>query len=121
MENQQNKGLAIFKQICEVNELDPETVRAEAQKNHSEKMRARSEAEKLVWTALDLRARALLQKTGAKTMESIKGDGGEYSIDADPAAPGFVVNEDTIRSKHQASIAEYIIEALAGVKLPVQA
>ncbi|MFT2008004.1 hypothetical protein ACMA1I_04955 [Pontibacter sp. 13R65] len=121
MEDQKDRAQAIFLQICDVNDLDPEMIKAESQTKSSEKLRSRGEAEVWIYTALNYRAMQLLQEAGLATTTPLKGDGGEYSIDADPAAPAFVINEDTVRSKHEHEVAEQIINALAEVKLPVQA
>ncbi|TXK50515.1 hypothetical protein FVR03_04850 [Pontibacter qinzhouensis] len=122
MMDQEKMASAVFQQICEVNDLNPTAIAAAMEESTAGagKLAGKTEAEKLIWTALDQRARVLLQQPGLDLTAAIKGDGGEYAIDPDPAAPAFVIQEDTIRSKHGQALAEKLIEALGQVKLPVQ-
>lgn len=116
-------GLAIFKQICEVNELDEQQVRAAAQETSNSAKGKSSEAEHLIRTAFHQKAMRLVQdlelNSGAGT-QAIK-EGEEYTIIADPAAPSFTVNEDLIQSKYSKEDADKLIDALGQVMLPVRA
>ena len=117
MEEQINRDMAVFHQVCEVNELDPEAIEAEAR----QRFPGDEQAERLIWTALDHRAQALIASV-AQADGSDSGrqqDKAAYTIDGDPAAPSFVINEAAIRSQYDAEQADSIIEALGQVQLPV--
>ncbi|MBF9252550.1 hypothetical protein I2I11_04525 [Pontibacter sp. 172403-2] len=120
MEDHHNIDISVFHQICEVNELDPQVITAEAQERFPEKFKTGLNAERLIWSALDHRARALIASIDQGY--TFKGDKGAYTIDGDPAAPSFVINEENIRSQYPPEKAAGIIDALDHqVKLPVRA
>jgi hypothetical protein len=117
MEDQINRDMAVFHQVCEVNELDPKKIEAEAHKRFPGEERA----ERLIWTALDHRARSLIGSVvqQAGTDNSRQQGKSAYTIDGDPGAPSFVINEAAIRSQYDDDKATRIIEALGQVQLPV--
>ena len=112
-EDKNNIAMSVFHQVCEVNDLDPQAITAEAQERFPERFKDGQDVEKLIWSALDKRARAL----AGMMAHTLKGDKQEYTIDGDPAAPSFVINEENIRSHYSAEKAEKIIEiSLLGSK-----
>jgi hypothetical protein len=117
MEGQTGTGMAVFKQICEINEIDPQVILEEVGKQPAEKLDENERAEKFIRAALEHRAIALIQSIN--TAQEAGNAGGEFEIDADPAAPSFQINEELIRSKYDSADAEKIIEVLAQVQLPV--
>ncbi|WP_018478770.1 hypothetical protein [Pontibacter roseus] len=117
MENNLERDLAVFQQVCEVNELDPQTITEEAQRRFPDSFTKGPNAERFIWTALDHRAQALLQGIATQESDTLNKQH-MYTIDADPAAPSFVIQEDRIRSQYGGK-AEKIIEALGQVQLPV--
>ncbi len=119
MEDQNEKDMAVFQQICEVNELDPQAIMNEVEQTSEGDSATGGNIEKLIWTAFDHRARTLLQSL--EQGSGIKGDKAEYKIDSDPTAPAFVVNEDYIRNQYDAGTADEIISALGHVQLPITA
>jgi len=119
MEDHNDIYISVFHQICEVNDLDPEAITAEAEERFPERLKEGQDAEKLIWTALDTRARTLIANVDQGN--TFKGDKTAYTIDGDPAAPSFVINEENIRSLYPAEKASEIIDALGQVKLPVRA
>lgn len=121
MEEQIDKDMAVFHQVCEVNELEPEVITKEANTRFPDQSRNEPDAEQLIRTALDYRARNLMKSITpeAGTEVNQKGNAAAYTIDGDPAAPSFVINEDVIRSRYSTAEAAKIIEALGQVKLPV--
>lgn len=116
-----NKDIAVFRQVCEVNELDPEQIRKMAQQQKSSSPAGTSEAELLITTAFNVKAKKVVQGLSLGTTsdsENIKA-GEEYAINPDPSAPSFTINEDFIHAKYSESEAEKLIEALGKVMLPV--
>lgn len=118
MEDHNDIYISVFHQICEVNDLDPQAIVAEAQERFPEKFKDGQNAEKLIWSALDHRARAIIASVNQG--DTLKDDKEAYTIDGDPAAPSFVINEENIRSQNAEKAAE-IIDALGQVKMPVRA
>ncbi|MCP2045419.1 hypothetical protein [Pontibacter sp. HSC-36F09] len=120
MEAQINRDMAVFEQVCEINELDPQAITEEAYKRFPDAFKAGKNPERLIWTAFDHRASALI---GSLTQEAEQNEGTQtnqaYTIDCDPAAPAFVINEDAIKSQYSAATAAAIIDALGQVQLPV--
>ncbi len=109
--------LALFRQICDINELDPQVIEEAAVAHHPDKQ---NDAETLIWTAFDYRAHKLAQETGLVSEEDTGlSDTKAYTIDSDPAAPSFKINEDYIRGEFAQEEAEKLIQALGQVKLPV--
>lgn len=121
MEDQTGNEIAIFHQVCEVNELDPETISKEAEDLFPDKFKESKDAEKLIWTALDHRAKALIESLGASFINEVKEDKELYSIDGDPAAPSFMIHDEYIRSKYGEEEAAKIIDVLGQVQLPITA
>ncbi|MDO6388727.1 hypothetical protein Q4E40_01225 [Pontibacter sp. BT731] len=116
MEDQINRDMAVFEQVCEINELDPQAITEEAHKRFPDKFKTGKNPEQLIWTAYDHRAKALINSV---TQEAERKTDQAYTIDGDPAAPAFVINEDAIRSQYSADKATAIIDALGQVQLPV--
>ncbi|AKD04017.1 hypothetical protein POKO110462_12865 [Pontibacter korlensis] len=119
MEDQNKRDMTVFHQICEVNELDPNAITEKAKERFPEKFENGPNVERLIWTALNHRAGALIQDLDQSADSD--GDKAAYSIDGDPAAPGFVVNEENIRSQYSPEVAEKIIDALGQVQMPIRA
>jgi hypothetical protein len=121
MEEQIDKEMAVFHQVCEVNELDPEVITQEAKTQFPDLFRNGPDVEQLIRTALDYRALTLMKSITpeAGTKDNQKRDAAAYTIDGDPAAPSFVINEEAIRSRYSTAEAAKIIDALGQVKLPV--
>ncbi|RDV10386.1 hypothetical protein DXT99_26405 [Pontibacter diazotrophicus] len=109
MENKTERDFAIFNQICTANDLDPQVIKDEADKDT---------ADSLIRTAFWHRANALVADLN---IDGSLTEGKEYNADGDPAAPSFTINEQYIREKYGADKAGKIIEALKGVQLPIQA
>ncbi len=123
MENN-NTGIAIFNQICEVNELDPDKIREVAQKQQpAGQSNNTDEAELLIRTAFSFKAKALTRKLelGSTSDSDNISDGEEYSIGADSAAPSFIINEDFINNKYSEDEARRLIDALGKIRLPIRA
>lgn len=116
-------GLAIFKQICEVNDLDPDKIKEIAQKQQPSSQNQTDEVEYLIRTVFNHKAKALTKKLelGSTSDSDYIRDGEEYSIGADPAAPSFTINEDFIHTKYSEDEARRLIEALGQVMLPIAA
>lgn len=110
--------MALFRQICEINELDPQVIEEAAVAHRPGKP---NEVETLIWTAFNYRAHELVKEAGLISEENKAGltDKKAYTIDCDPAAPSFKVNEDFIRSKYAEEEAEKLVQALGQVRLPV--
>ncbi len=106
--------MAVFHQICQINEIDPQAIQQQVLANSTGQLQNDKQAENLIRTALDSRAKALMQSI------NLPGAGGEYVIDSDPAAPSFQIKEDFIRSKYNEVDAKKLIDVLGQVKLPVQ-
>ena len=120
MEDQINRDMALFEQVCEINELDPKAISEEAHRRFPDEFKNGVSPERLIWTAFDHRASALISSvTQEATRHESKQTDQAYTIDGDPAAPAFVINEDAIRSQHSAATAAAIIDALGQVQLPV--
>ncbi|MHC2991814.1 hypothetical protein OB13_09535 [Pontibacter sp. HJ8] len=121
MEEQLDKEMAVFHQVCEVNELEPEVITKEAKTQFPDRFRNGSDAEHLIRTALDYRARTLIKsiEPEAENEDNLQGNAPAYTIDGDPAAPSFVINEEAIRNQYDTEKASKIIDALGQVKLPV--
>ncbi|MBF8965043.1 hypothetical protein I0P70_17480 [Pontibacter sp. FD36] len=120
MEDQINRDMAVFQQVCEINELDPQAIEEEAQSRFPDKFKEGKNPERLIWTAFDSRAKSLI----SQVVQNINLDAEQltdkvYTIDGDPAAPAFVINEDAIRSQYSPEKAAEIIDALGQVQLPV--
>lgn len=119
MDNKKETELAIYKQICQVNDLDPQAIREEAKQDSLSNQQESEKVDLLIKAAFRHRANALVADldiaSGGIT------DGKEYTADGDPAAPSFVINEDYIRRNYPADEAEKIITALGHVQLPIQA
>ena len=120
MENKKETELAVFEQICQVNDLDPQAIREEAEQHEPETHSSRENGETLIRAAFRHRANALVANLGI-TGKSVLTEGREYKADGDPAAPSFTINEDYIREAYSSDEAEKIIDALGQVQLPVQA
>ncbi|QCR22678.1 hypothetical protein [Pontibacter sp. SGAir0037] len=123
MGNNESTDITIFRQICEVNDLNPEMIMEEVEARFAEKAAGDTKAELLIRTAFEHKANQLLESV---IQEHIAEDGSytqrsEYKIDADPVAPSFLINEDYIRSSYGDAEAERIIEVLGQVKLPIRA
>jgi len=116
MENKEETGIAIFNQICEVNTLDPDTIREEATANGSQA----SDAEALIREAFRYRANELVAELNLSSNSSMT-NGKEYQADGDPTAPSFTVNDAYIRQMYDADEADQIISALGQVQLPIRA
>lgn len=123
MENKTETELAIFKQVCEVNGLDPQAIREEARRTNPEKHDEDDQAGSLIRAAFRHRANALVAGLyiGSNSSNSSMADGKEYTADGDPAAPSFIINEAYIRKTYSADEADKIIAALGQVQLPIQA
>ncbi|GHA55909.1 hypothetical protein [Pontibacter akesuensis] len=123
MEDKGRAEGAIFKQICTVNELDPQKIREEAQERFPEKFRQQNNEELLIWTAFDHKARTLVQSiTATENQDHSLDHAAElYSIDGDPAAPAFVINDKAIQDIYDKDKAAKLIEVLGQVKLPIRA
>lgn len=120
MEDQINRDMAVFEQICEINELDPQAIEEEAQSRFPDKFKVGKDTERLIWTAFDSRAKSLISQVVQETSHDAEQlTGTIYTIDGDPAAPAFVINEDAIRSQYSPDKAAEIIDALGKVQLPV--
>ncbi|MBX0334225.1 hypothetical protein K3G39_13360 [Pontibacter sp. HSC-14F20] len=120
MEDQINRDMAAFEQVCEVNELDPQAIEEEAQSRFPDKFRTGKDPERLIWSALDFRAKALISQVVQETNHDAEQLTDKvYTIDGDPAAPAFVINEDAIRSQYSPDKAAEIIDVLGQVKLPI--
>ncbi|WP_299824815.1 hypothetical protein [uncultured Pontibacter sp.] len=117
MDNQKDNHLALFEQICNINALNPEAIKEEAQQRFPDKFENGLDVERLIWTAFDHRAKTLMDGIGNAT----PADAGKaaYTIDADPAAPAFMVNERNILSQYNPETARNIIDALGQVQMPV--
>lgn len=109
MENKKERDFAIFNQICTANDLNPQVIKDEADKDT---------VDSLIRAAFRHRANALV--ADLKLKESLT-EGKEYKADGDPAAPSFTINEDYIRRTYGEDKAERIIAALGQVQLPIQA
>lgn len=123
MEKNTESEVAIFKQICEVNGLDPQSIKEEAKRNKISNKEEDQQADFLIRTAFRLRANALVSELDVDLRNgngSIT-EGKEYNADGDPAAPSFMVNDDYIRKTYPADEAEKIIAALGQVQLPIRA
>lgn len=120
MENEKETALAVFEQICQVNDLDPQLIREEAKQREPGKFSGGENGETLIRAAFRHRANALVTNLGIIAKSSLT-EGKEYKADGDPAAPSFTINEDYIRGAYPTDTAEKIIEALGQVQLPVQA
>ena len=118
MEKTNNTEGAIFKQICAVNEVNPQVVEREAQEKCADKLQENNKEEVLIWAALDLKARTLISSI---LTEPIPGTHKLYTIDGDPAAPSFVINEDAIHELYKKTEADQIIAVLGQVKMPIRA
>jgi hypothetical protein len=117
MQEHINIGMAVFRQICEINEIDPQVIQQEAQQQTAAQEENR-QAELLIKSALDHRAKTLIRSINLS--EEAGNEGKEYSIDGDPAAPSFHIREEFIRSSYAKVDADKLIEVLGQVKLPVQ-
>lgn len=123
MEKKTEAEVAIFYQICEVNDLDPQLIKEEAKKNSPGNEGEDQQAEHLIRTAFRYRANALVVDLGID-LSSGNGsisEGKEYNADGDPAAPSFTINDEFIRKTYSAEEAEKMIAALGGVQLPIRA
>lgn len=123
MEKNTESEVAIFHQICEVNGLDPQSIKEEAKRNNTANKEEDQQADLLIRTAFSHRANALVAEHDVD-LSSGNGsitDGKEYSADGDPAAPSFMVNDDYIRKTYPADEAEKMIAALGQVQLPIRA
>jgi len=120
MENKKETELAVFEQICQVNDLDPQAITKEAEQRDPDKRRGGENADFLIRTAFRFRANALVANLDLAADNGLT-EGKEYKADGDPAAPSFTINEDYIREAYPADQAEKIIAALGQVQLPVQA
>jgi hypothetical protein len=118
MEDQINTEMAIFRQICEINELDPQAIKEEAKQRFPNKFKEGEHESTLIWTAFDHRAKELAKSVG-NSGESGVAEGRAYTIDSDPAGPSFTINEEAIRQEHGAEKGAAFIEALRQVKMPV--
>lgn len=116
-------GLAIFKQICDVNDLDPDKIKEIAQKKQPDSQNKIEEVEHLIRTVFDYKAKTLTRKLelGSTSESEHIRDGEEYSIGADPDTPSFTINEEFIHSKYSEDEAKRLIEALGQVMLPIRA
>lgn len=120
MEDQLNRDLAVFQQVCDANELNPKAISEEARRRFPDKFRDGENAEHLIWTALDHRASALINSVMRDNPDrEQQRTSAAYTIDGDPAAPAFVINEEAIRSQYGADKAAKIIDVLSQVQLPV--
>jgi hypothetical protein len=117
MEDHLNTELAIFRQVCMINELDPSAITAEANQRFPSRFKEGPHESTLIWTAFDHRAKALA-KAVLPSGEEIA-EGKAYTIDSDPDGPSFVVNEEAIRQAYGAEKGAALIEALGHVKMPV--
>ncbi len=113
--------MMVFHQICEINELDPQTIIQEAHQNCPDRFSNGNDVDALIRTAYEHRANDLLKGANVDlTKQSNANAGGKpYRIDADPAGPAFTVNEEYIRRAYSKEAAASIIEALGHVKMPV--
>ncbi|MCC9138329.1 hypothetical protein ACFSKU_21740 [Pontibacter silvestris] len=121
MKDQTGNEIAIFHQVCEVNELDPQVITKEAQERFPDKFKEDKNAERLIWTALDHRAKALIDSISADISGEVKGEGEEYTIDGDPAAPSFMIHDEYIHNKYSEEEAAKLIDVLGQVQLPITA
>ncbi|GAA4424889.1 hypothetical protein GCM10023188_05220 [Pontibacter saemangeumensis] len=119
MENKEENQAAIFEQICEVNDLDPQVIRAEAKHNNNRKHGPGENIDRLIRTAFRHRANELVAELDISSSNSVE-EGKEYQADGDPAAPSFTINEAYIRTKYSEAEAKQIIAALGRVQLPIQ-
>lgn len=112
-----NKDIAIFRQVCEVNDLDPETIRSIAQERTGDT----ASADQLIRTAFNYKARLAVKglELGSTSGSEHIQEGEEYSLSSDPAAPSFVINEDFIHRKYSEGEAQRLIDALRDVRMPV--
>lgn len=120
MENKTETELAIFKQVCEVNGLDPQVIREAARRSNPGKQRESENVDALIREAFRHRASELVADLEISSNNGMT-EGKEYTADGDPAAPSFTINEDYIREAYPADEAEKVIAALGQVQLPVQA
>lgn len=116
-------GIAIFKQICEVNNLDPEQVRKKAKEQDDRQKEDDEGAEFLIRVAFNLKAKQLIKglDLGSTSGSESITEGEEYSISPDPAAPSFTINEEFINSKYSEGEAAKLIGALGKIMLPIRA
>ncbi|WP_162052133.1 hypothetical protein [Pontibacter pamirensis] len=108
MESKEETEAAIFKQICKVNELDPQVIRKEVNGNT---------IDALIRTAFHQRANTLVADLDTNVSMT---EGKEYNADGDPAAPSFTINEEYICETYSKDNADKIIAALGQVQLPIQ-
>lgn len=112
-----DKNTAIFEQVCEVNDLDPEKIRSITQEHTGNTI----PAEQLIRAAFNYKAKLVVKglDVGSTSGNEHIQEGDEYSISSDPAAPSFVINEDFINNKYSENEAKRLIEALGKVRMPV--
>jgi hypothetical protein len=118
MEDHINTEMAIFRQICKINELDPQAIKEEASQRFPEKLKEGAHESTLIWTAFDHRAKALA-KSVLSSGEPDVSEGKAYAIDSDPEAPSFVINEEAIKKDYGEEKGADLIEVLGHVKMPV--
>jgi hypothetical protein len=121
-DNIQNEDL-IFRQICDVNGLDPEKIREISMTKFRGAGNTPINAEQLIRTAFNYKAQSLVKslELGSTSENKNISDGKEYTIGADPAAPFFVINEEFINKKYSEDEAHRLIEALGKIMLPIRA
>lgn len=122
MTKNDNIGDNIFTQICQVNDLDPDKIREVAQQQKKSKTES-DNPEYLISTAFNYRARQLVKglELGSTINHENIQQGNEYTINPDPAAPSFTINEDYIHQKYSEAEAKALIDALGKVMLPIRA